>query len=236
MVTNHRRADDVLTLKQLIDEGRLGRIYHAKSYWLRRQGIPGFGGWFTSLDKSGGGPRIDLGVHMLDMALFLMDEPKPVSVVAASYAEHGKFGKGSWTGSSGQGQHDVEDFATAFIRMEDGATLILEASWETYIGHRDSKGISVFGTEGGSEIIHDSSAGRSFSVFTDMAGKPTTFQPRIRLDTNGHQEVAREFIEIIRSGDWEAHHGQDALKRTLIIDACYESARLGCEVRLNGSS
>jgi predicted dehydrogenase len=232
MVTNHRRADDVRLLKQLIDEGRLGRIYHAKSYWLRRQGIPGFGGWFTTMNQSGGGPMIDLGVHMLDMALFLMNDPQPVSVSAAAYFEHGKLGKGSWNDIQ-QGHHDVEDFATAIIRMADGATLLLEASWETYIGHRDLKGIELFGTEGGSKIIHDSNSGRSFCVFTDMAGRPTTIEPRIRHDINGHQEVVREFLDVVRSGNWDAHHGHSALKRTHIIDACYESARSGREIRFD---
>jgi len=83
---NFRRRGDVRTLRQHLDTGALGRVYHTKSTWLRRSGIPGLGSWFTSKDLAGGGPLIDLGVHVLDLALFLLDEPRVVSVTAATYA------------------------------------------------------------------------------------------------------------------------------------------------------
>ena len=70
-----RERGDVQALKRHVEEGNLGRIYHAKATWMRRNGIPGMGGWFTSKEMAGGGPLIDLGVHMVDMALFLMGEP-----------------------------------------------------------------------------------------------------------------------------------------------------------------
>ena len=71
-----RERGDVQALKRHVDEGNLGRIYHAKATWMRRNGIPGMGGWFTSKELAGGGPLIDLGVHMVDMALYLMGEPE----------------------------------------------------------------------------------------------------------------------------------------------------------------
>src|SRR5689334_6804397 len=85
VVFNHRERGDVQTLKHYIDEGKLGRIYYAKAYWMRRNGIPGAGSWFVSKAKSGGGPLIDLGVHVLDMALYLLGEPEVVTVSASTY-------------------------------------------------------------------------------------------------------------------------------------------------------
>jgi len=92
---NHRRRGHVQVLKKMIDDGILGPIYYAKAGWLRREGIPGLGSWFTQRAISGGGPLMDLGVHMLDIALYLLDEPAVRAVTAAMYAEFGPRGKGS---------------------------------------------------------------------------------------------------------------------------------------------
>ncbi len=130
---NHRERGDVQTLKSFVDEGLLGRVYYAKAYWMRRNGIPGLGSWFTSKELAGGGPLIDLGVHALDQALYLMGEPEITSVSATTYAEFGPRGRGMRTVGNKKMQtgngYEVEDLATAYMRTADGATLLLEASW-----------------------------------------------------------------------------------------------------------
>src|SRR5207237_1652141 len=71
------------TAKELIDQGRLGKIYHARATFIRSRGIPGWGGgWFTEKKRSGGGAMIDIGIHALDSAWFLMGTPRPLSVTA----------------------------------------------------------------------------------------------------------------------------------------------------------
>lgn len=124
-----------LQVRQQIERGELGRIYTAKTGWYRRKGIPGWGTWFTQQSLSGGGPLIDIGVHMLDLAFFLMGEPKPVSVYGAAYAEFGprKKGIGTWGKPDWNGIFDAEDLATALIKMEDGSTLTLEVSWAVHM-------------------------------------------------------------------------------------------------------
>ena len=94
-IFNHRERGDVVALKRYIDEGGLGRIYHAKASWMRRNGIPTLGSWFTNKEMAGGGPLIDLGVHMLDLALYLTGEPQIATVSAATYAELGPRGRGN---------------------------------------------------------------------------------------------------------------------------------------------
>lgn len=76
-------------MKGMIDAGELGSIYHVKTGWMRRSGIPGWGGWFTRNELSGGGPLIDLGVHMLDLALWMMGNPEPIAVSGVTYRQFG---------------------------------------------------------------------------------------------------------------------------------------------------
>ena len=74
-----RYRNDVQWIRQYIDSGALGRIYYAKAHWMRRAGIPRLGSWFVSKEQAGGGPLIDLGVHVLDMAMYLLGEPRPLA-------------------------------------------------------------------------------------------------------------------------------------------------------------
>src|SRR5690242_15890983 len=69
--------------KKAVEEGRLGKIYHAKATFVRSRGIPvGVGNWFTEKKRSGGGALIDIGIHALDAVWYLMGSPRPVSISA----------------------------------------------------------------------------------------------------------------------------------------------------------
>ena len=232
---NHRRRGDATVLKRYIDEGGLGRIYYAKAYWMRRSGIPGLGSWFTSKQMAGGGPLIDLGVHVLDLAMWLLGEPAVRSVSAATYAELGPRGRGgsptaTKTGSSSA--YEVEDLATGFIRLEGGATLLLEASWAAYSGVGDDFGVTLYGTEGGAEIdVKNYGWERTLRIFSDVGGIPADITPRVTRG-EGHLAVVREFITSIRSGEDPLRGGLQGLRRARIIDACYASALEGREVEV----
>ena len=231
---NHRQRADVQALKTYIDQGGLGKIYHAKAWWLRRNGIPGLGSWFTKKAMAGGGPLIDLGVHMLDMALYLMDEPEALAVSGAVYAELGPRGRG---GSGMQKQlvgagYEVEDLASAFIRLEGNAALLLETSWATYRANNDEFGVTLYGTEGGAEIrVVNYVQGDTLMFYTDVAGIPSDIQPHLGKG-EGHLASVRRFVDVLRSGDWSSLDGREGLARTRIIDACYRSAAEGREIIL----
>ena len=230
---SHRQRGDVQVLKHIIDEGRLGKIYHAKASWMRRNGIPGMGGWFTTHELAGGGPLIDLGVHVLDMALYLMGEPEVLSVSAATYSELGPRGRGARRAAVGTAAYDVEDLATAFIRLGDGRTLLLEASWATYSKVSDEFGVALYGSDGGADIhIKDYVWQDTLRIYTDVGGVPADIAPQVKRG-KGHLGVLQNFVALIRSGDWTDHVGREALVRTQIIDACYQSAREGREIRLS---
>ncbi len=232
---NHRRRGDAQVLKRYIDEGGLGRIYYAKAYWMRRSGIPGLGSWFTSKKLAGGGPLIDLGVHILDLAMYLLGEPEARTVSAATYAELGPRGLGghtSWVKSGGGNTYEVEDLATAFIRLRDGGTLLLEASWATHSSAGDDFGVVLYGAEGGAEIaVKNYGWEDTLRIFKNIGGRPADIAPRVTRG-EGHLGVMREFVASIRSGQDPVRGGLEGLRRARIIDAIYASAEQGREIVL----
>jgi predicted dehydrogenase len=236
---NHRRRGDVEALKKIIDAGLLGRIYYAKVGWLRREGIPGLGSWFTQRATSGGGPLMDLGVHMLDIALYLLREPSVQSVTAANYAEFGPRGKGSSlspfmrkTGVQ-PGAFDVEDLSTAFLRLHDGGTLLLESGWAQWIA-KDYCYVTMYGSDGGASIEWGApdDPHRTLSIWTEVSGVPASLHPLIPPDGR-HAESILDFVAKVRSGDYTNHRGKQALARAVVIDACYASADKGSEVSID---
>jgi predicted dehydrogenase len=236
---NHRRRGDVQALKAVVDSGLLGRIYYAKAGWLRREGIPGLGSWFTRAASAGGGPLMDIGVHMLDMALHLMGEPAVRAATAATYAEFGPRGRGgsrtasAKTGAGGGGAFDVEDLSTAFLRLEDGGTLLLESSWAQWIPH-DQCYVTLYGSEGGASIEWGGDADHSYhrvTAWTEVQGIPAELQPAVGPN-GGHLECVLDFLAVVASGDFKAFSGEEALVRAQVVDACYASAAAGREVTL----
>jgi predicted dehydrogenase len=238
---NHRMRGDVQALKKIIDAGLLGSIYYAKAGWLRREGIPGLGSWFTRVAASGGGPLMDIGVHMLDMALYLLNEPSVRAATAATYAEFGPRGKGATDfGVSRKtgvipGEFDVEDLSTAFLRLGGGGTLLIESSWAQWIPH-DQCYVALYGADGGANIEWGGLPGetyRKLSIWTEVEGVAAELNPSPPPD-GGHRECVLEFLAKVRSGDFAAHRGETALTRAMVVDACYASASEGREVLIDG--
>ncbi|VXC27541.1 Predicted dehydrogenase [Arthrobacter sp. 9AX] len=236
---NHRRRGDIQALKDVIDDGGLGRPYYAKASWLRRSGIPTLGSWFTNPELAGGGPLADIGVHALDYALHLLGEPKVVAVSAATHSELGPQGRGGgkeYSALASAHAFEVEDFASAFLRLEGGGTLLIEASWATYREMDDLLDFTIYGTDGGAELKVQGApfpAVGQLRVFTDKEGESADYVPPV-LPGRAHDAVVEDFITAVRGGEavWGEHDGSLALYRAQIIDACYQSALEQREVRL----
>jgi predicted dehydrogenase len=152
---NNRFTNEAVYLKKYIDEGLLGEIYHAKAGWIRRSGIPGRGTWFTNKDSAGGGVMIDLGVHYLDLALYLMGMPEPSYVTGATYNNFDHTTTRNRNGYKGNpnGIFNVEDSALGFIGLKNGATVNFEFSWASNI-EKDKQYIEILGTKGGVSLIN----------------------------------------------------------------------------------
>jgi predicted dehydrogenase len=235
---NHRERGDIHKLKEVIDAGRLGKPYYAKAWWLRRSGIPGLGSWFTTAALAGGGPLLDIGVHVLDYSLFLLGNPTVTAVSASTYdllasAGFGFNPESGKTSVAGSTEFDVEDLATVFIRLQDGGTLLVESSWAAHRTDGDEFGMTLYGSKGGAELIVENYApSGSLRIFTDDDGVPAetrlTAQPG-----GGHKVVVERFLTKIRSGRWHEHDGATAVDLARIVDACYRSAAEQREVRMD---
>ena len=244
---NYRFREDARWLKSLIDEGRMGEIYFARAGWQRNQGIPGFGGWFTTKALSGGGPLIDLSVHVLDLTLFMMGYPKPVSVSGAAFGKFGQRGRGASSAGFGAkeaddptkkpaaGTFDVEDYGAGFVRFENGAALQLEASWasQTKPG-KDDYFVTLYGTEGGADLyVANYTATDTITFYTEECGQPVAITPNIVNRVSPHQMAVAHIVECVKNNRPVEATGAQGLTLIRIIEGVYESAQTGKEVRLD---
>ena len=229
---NHRRRGDVAALKTVVDSGVLGKLYYAKTGWIRRQGIPGLGTWFTKAQSSGGGAMMDIGIHMLDMTLHLMGEPEVTAASASTHAEFGPLGRGGSGFGISQVEEgapfEVEDLATAFLRIDGGGTLLLESSWAQWIPN-DLCYVTLYGADGGATIEWGAPTGPKITVWTEVAGIPAELHPAVGEDGH-HAAAVADFVAKVRSGDVTEHDGSLPHRRARVIDACYASAKAGTEV------
>ena len=227
-----RFGNDCAVLKDFIDSGSFGEIYYAKAQYLRRKGCPG--GWFGDKSRSGGGPLIDLGVHVIDLCRYLMGGPQPVSVYGATFNKlgdrrHIKDARGySSTVVSKDDIFDVEDMATALIRFDNGAALSVEASFSLNI-EKDVGNIELFGTKAGCKLDPE------LTIFTDMndylANVKLAQSTALSFDGLFDNEI-NHFVECIETGKPCRNPAQDGVTLMKILDGIYESARTGHEVLL----
>jgi predicted dehydrogenase len=210
--------------RQMVEEGLLGEVYFGRTGWLRSRGIPGLGGWFTTKAKSGGGPMIDLGVHRLDLALWLMGYPKPVAVSGAAYSELGK------ELAARQGKSfDVEDLAAGFIRFENGASLILEASWAGNTHKREEGFTILMGTRGGLHLDNGDGEGYDFRAraYREMGGSLVEITLKVPPAATTAQAA---FVQALLDGKPNPAPGEQGLQVQRVLDALYRSAAEGREV------
>ncbi|HEY3297145.1 MAG TPA: Gfo/Idh/MocA family oxidoreductase, partial [Armatimonadota bacterium] len=189
------------------------------------------GGWFTTKSKSGGGPLIDIGVHVLDLAMWLMGNPKAVSVTGSTYAEFGPKGEGmgGWGTAEKGGVFDVEDLATALVRMDNGATLILDASWASHI-EKDALYTTLLGTKGGAEV--DPAKGKeALKVYKDIYGSPACITPDFPEQSGHHTEI-KHFVDCLVNGTELISTGEHGLEVVRILNAVYKSAEQKREIVL----
>uniref|UniRef100_UPI0035CAD308 Gfo/Idh/MocA family protein n=1 Tax=uncultured Amnibacterium sp. TaxID=1631851 RepID=UPI0035CAD308 len=233
---NHRRRADVQYLRRYLDDSRIGRIYHARAGWRRRSGIPGLGSWFTNRAMAGGGSMVDLGPHMLDIALHLMDEPRVERVSGVAYGELGRGGRGGGADSKTSGgtrAFEVEDFASALLRLDTGGSIHLETSWASYSADDEDIAVELLGSTGGVRLfVRDYATDGTIAIYGEEGGAPIVTLPTVHVPAGHHLAVIREFVATVRSGAWANAYGDYALHRSRVIDAVYQSAAEGREVEV----
>ena len=228
-----RFGNDCAVVEDLIENDRLGEIYYAKLSYLRRNGAPG--GWFGDKERSGGGPLIDLGVHVIDLARFLIGKPTAVSVYGATFSKLGnrtdiKGPKGYVSaGRKTDDKFDCEDLATALIRFDNGTVLAVEASFSLNMGKGDNS-IQLFGTKGGVKM------GDTLTLYRQMDGYLTDVEfdhpTKNKFNEMFNNEMAH-FLSCVSGEVSECRcPAEDGVELMKILDAIYRSAELGREVTL----
>ncbi len=227
-----RFGNDCNILRDFIGTDYFGELYYAKATYLRRDGNPG--GWFGDKSRSGGGPLIDLGVHVIDLTRFLLGNPKPVSVYGATFQKlfDRKNLKGSqkYTSVSKSDDDicDVEDLATALIRFENGAVLSVEASFSLNL-KQDTGRIELFGTKGGAKLEPE------LEMYTEVNDylADVTLKAETALSFGGlFQNEIDHFVSCVQDNLPCRAPAGDGVEIMKILEAIYESAQTGHEVVL----
>jgi predicted dehydrogenase len=219
-------------MKNEIDTGVLGDVYHARSWMLRRAAAPTRPG-FIIKKHSGGGPCIDIGVHILDLTLWFMGNPKPVAVTGVARAElaHQEGAFSIWGGPI-PAEFDVEDFAAAFVRFENGATLVLEMSWmlHHHTGERaEDMQMWLYGTRGGCHWP-------SCEVYQSNNATSQHYNRSLQIVRDGLEAHALECVEFAKAivdGAPSPVPAEQSLQVMAILDGVYRSQESGGETRLD---
>ncbi len=225
-----RFAQGTEIIKDFIDSGKLGDIYYAKTGCIRRSGNPS--GWFADKSKSGGGPLIDLGVHMIDLCRYLMGKPETAGVYGVTFEKLGprsdvKMLKRYRAADAGS-ICDVEDFASALIKFKNGNALSVEVSFTLHTAN-ERLYCEIFGDKAGAEVIPEIRiAGTEDGYNTDMT-------PVFTKESNEFEEMfgreIKHFIACVTGNEECISTVEDGVELMKILDAIYESAATGKEVR-----
>ncbi|MGF9977165.1 Gfo/Idh/MocA family oxidoreductase [Viridibacillus arvi] len=226
-----RFGTNTKVLKSFIDAGKLGDIYYAKATYTRRLGNPG--GWFVDVNKSGGGPLIDIGVHIIDICWYLMGRPKVKSISGNTYNHLGNrknvknlsFYK---TADYDQTENTVEDLANALITFENGASLLVDVSY-TLHAKEDELGVKLYGTKGGAELEPE------LVIISEENDTILNMQPQIDHLTfdfqNAFQNEINSFIESCTTGVVSQAPVEDGVEIMKILEGIYKAAETKSEVR-----
>lgn len=225
-----RYASNTAILQKFIQNNELGNIYYAKASCIRRLGNPG--GWFSDLERSGGGPLIDLGVHMIDICWYLMGRPKIKSISGNTYNKLGNrsnvenlsYYKASDFDAT---KNTVEDLANALIRFENGASIFVDVSFSLH-AKKDEISVKLFGERGGAEIEPE------LLIVSEKYDTIVNLNPQIdnlSFDfVKAFQSEIDCFIDCCHTGEETISPVQDGVEMMKILCGIYESSKKGTEI------
>jgi predicted dehydrogenase len=222
---NNRARPESREMMKLINEGVVGRINSAQAKWCRRTGIPGFGGWFTTKALSGGGPVIDL-LHMLDLAMYFMGNPKPSYVMGGTFDDHIT-------------NKDFESAAHGFVMFETGQTLSFQMSWAEMV-KREEVSVVFQGVKAGGKVERlfgsdgdDATAIDTCELYIQEDGKSVDKSIEVEeCEDMGRINSAANFIEAIEGTAEPLNNAEQGLALMQIIDAVYRAAETGKPVEI----
>ncbi len=238
---NNRARPESREMMKFISAGDAGTINSAQAKWIRRTGIPGFGGWFTTKALSGGGPLIDL-LHMVDLAMYFMGYPEPAHVMGQTFDTFitDKGFKGPWgIPDRADGVTDVEAAAHGFVSFKTGQVLSLQVSWAEMI-KREEVSVVFQGTQAGGKVERlfgtdglDETAIDTCELYVQEDGKSVDRTVVVEeCEDMGRINSAANFVEAIDGKAEPLNTPDQALSLMKVIDAIYQSAQSGQPVSL----
>ncbi len=216
---HHRFAEDVGIIKTAYEQNELGEVYVIKVKALRRCGIPGWG-FFTNKDLQGGGPLIDIGIHMLETAMFILNYPEIKKVTATSYQKIGKQKNTGTLGTWDPEKFEVEDSVFAFIELENGATIILETAFALNIKEESIMNIELLGDKAGATVF-------PAEIYTDIDGQLKYSVQQKTADTDRHAKSITAFIQKCLGEQVVFADGQAGSKIQKLVETIYQAAENG---------
>ena len=238
---NNRARPEAYAMREYIRTGAIGKINSAQASWIRRNGIPGFGGWFTNKKLSGGGPVIDL-LHMIDLALHFMKYPQPSHVLAQTFSDHidNKEFKGPWgIPDVKTGITDVEASAHGFVTFKTGQVLSIRNSWAE-MNKREEVSVVFQGKKAGGMVQRlfrvdgiDSTSIDTCELYTQENGRPVNRSIIVEADESmGRIRSAKNFAMVLNGDEEPLNTPDEAVKLMKIIDGIYASASTGKPVEI----
>lgn len=238
---NNRARPEAYAMLEYIRAGDVGRINSAQALWIRRTGIPGFGGWFTTRELSGGGPVIDL-LHMIDLALYFMDYPDPQWVLAQTFDDFisDKAFKGPWgIPDVAQGVTDVESAMQGLVRFRTGQVLFMRNSWAE-MNRREEVSVTFQGRKAGGTVRRlfgtdglDDTAVDACELYVQEHGRSVNREIVVPADESmGRVRAATNFALVLADAEPPLSTPDQAIKLMQIIDAVYASAASGAPVEI----
>ena len=221
--------------KQVVDSGALGDIYYAESIAFRRWGVPG--GSFLKKEIAGAGTLVDIGCYALHTTMSLMGDPKPVAVsaVTANHLVKGAKGEQQWGRFRWRAEDvEVEDFAVAFVRFENGATMVFKSCWAA---NADSIGRPFFlGTKGGIALNpHGVNPPVEFYFNQHIGNLNFTCTPQGLREVEDWPEKIRAFAEAVRDGLPSPIDPRGIFLTNVVMDGMLRSAEVGHEVKVEAT-
>jgi predicted dehydrogenase len=212
-------------IRASVAAGKLGKILYVRCQALRRRGIPSWG-VFGRKDIQGGGPMIDIGVHILEMAHYIIGKPAPVAATGACYTYLGNRKPEALTnwGPWDYKTYTVEDLAVGMIRFKTGATLVIESSFAAHI-EKDVFNVQIMGEKGGATFDPP-------ALFADRDGYMFNMSPAFTGTQDAFLRKIQHFVDCIRTGQTCEAPGADGLVVQKMLDGIYRSAEVGRTVAI----
>lgn len=226
----NRYNKSVEMLRDWVEQGKFGNVYHVYSSFRAFRCIPGLGGDFTTKSQSGGGVLIDWGIHFFDLILYVLGSAKIKNVTCDAYNEMAKDMKAykyesMWaedTKNVETGTNDVDDFITGYVRT-DKASISFNGAWAQNIGQTEMF-IDFMGDKGGARLTY----GGHFEFYDGATLE--TIKPEYDIP-NMYLCEDRAFIESIETGVKDKNNIVNILESMKLLDALYESSEKKAEVK-----